>query len=79
MNPIIRCAGWSWTSSRLALRWPDGSLRFVIAHRDPGLADTNWLDTAGHDRGFWNLRWMEPSEDRLPTLRLVKFSELASL
>ena len=57
----------------------DGSLRFVIAHRDPGLADANWLDTAGHDGGFWNLRWMEPVEDRLPTLRLVKFSELASL
>ena len=58
---------------------PDGSLRIVIAHRDPGLGDANWLDTAGHDRGFWNLRWMEASEDRLPTLRLVKFSELASL
>lgn len=26
-----------------------GSIRFVIAHRDPGVP--NWLDTAGHQRG----------------------------
>ena len=25
---------------------PDGSVRFVVAHRDPGVP--NWLDTAGH-------------------------------
>ena len=58
---------------------PDGSVRIVVAHREPGLPDANWLDTAGHDRGVWLLRWMEAREDRLPAIRRVPFSELARL
>ena len=34
----------------------DGVLRFVVAHRDPGVP--NWLDTAGHARGALALRWV---------------------
>jgi hypothetical protein len=34
---------------------PDGSVRFVIASRYPGVP--NWLDTAGHLGGFLTLRW----------------------
>jgi hypothetical protein len=30
-------------------REPDGSIRIVLAHEDPGVA--NWLDTLGHRRG----------------------------
>ncbi|MBW2270899.1 MAG: DUF1214 domain-containing protein [Deltaproteobacteria bacterium] len=62
-----------------ALYRPDASVRIVVAHRDPGLVDANWLDTAGHDQGVWNLRWMEAREDRLPTVRVVEFAELAGL
>ncbi len=56
----------------------DGSVRIIIAHKNPGLADTNWLDTAGHDRGVWTLRWMEAAHDHQPTVRRVPFDELKS-
>jgi hypothetical protein len=35
---------------------PDGSVRLVVAQRDPGVP--NWLDTAGHRRGTMCLRWV---------------------
>jgi len=38
-----------------AHRDPDNVLRYVIAHRDPGIA--NWLDTTGHREGFMAVRW----------------------
>jgi hypothetical protein len=50
---------------------PDGVLRFVVAHRDPGVP--NWLDTTGHPEGFMGLRWVysdRPAE--LPTVKVVK-------
>jgi len=48
----------------------DGSVRFVIAHRDPGVP--NWLDTAGHRRGTVGVRWVGPDvNDVMPTTRVV--------
>ena len=38
-----------------AEREPDGSIRIVLAHRDPGAA--NWLDTIGHRTGALTLRF----------------------
>lgn len=38
-----------------AQRDPDGAIRLVIAHRDPGVP--NWLDTGGHPEGFMAPRW----------------------
>jgi hypothetical protein len=35
---------------------PDGSVKIVVAGRDPGHA--NWLDTAGHTRGTIGVRWV---------------------
>jgi hypothetical protein len=53
----------------------DGSVRFVVAHRDPGVP--NWLDTAGHERGTVGVRWVGPDVvDVLPTTRVVRLSEL---
>lgn len=53
----------------------DGSVRFVVAHRDPGIP--NWLDTAGHRHGTVGVRWVGPDViDVLPSTRVV---ELASL
>ena len=50
---------------------PDGVRRYVVAHRDPGIA--NWLDTTGLPEGFLSLRWTyseRPAE--LPTTRVEK-------
>ncbi len=38
-----------------AERGPDGSIHWIVAHRDPGLA--NWVDTTGHREGFMAPRW----------------------
>ncbi len=55
----------------------DGSLRLVVAHRDPGLA--NWLDTAHHRRGTMCLRWVGAREHPTPCTRVVPWQELAQL
>lgn len=58
---------------------PDGSLRIVVAHRDPGPAFPNWLDTCKHDRGGMLFRWIGCGDDHPPVgTRVVRFSELAS-
>jgi hypothetical protein len=55
----------------------DGSVRFVVAHRDPGVG--NWLDTAGHRRGTVGVRWVGPDViDVLPSTRVVKIESLTS-
>jgi len=57
----------------------DGALRWVIAHRDPGVP--NWLDTTGHPEGFMAPRWSyseTPPRERWPTVsaRKVAFDEI---
>jgi hypothetical protein len=39
---------------------PDGSWDLVIARKNPGVP--NWLDTAGHSRGFIYFRWLKAAE-----------------
>jgi hypothetical protein len=53
---------------------PDGSVRLVVAHDDPGLP--NWLQTAGHDRGSMCWRWVRAKEHPQPRTRVVKLAEL---
>jgi hypothetical protein len=55
---------------------PDGSVEFVVAHRDPG--HPNWLDTSGHAFGFMTLRWLdvEHADVPMPELQVVKMSAL---
>ena len=51
----------------------DGLIRWVIAHRDPGVP--NWLDTTGHREGFMAPRWAyteKPPQERWPTIRATK-------
>jgi hypothetical protein len=57
-------------NSATALVRPDGSVRCVIAGRDPNTP--NWLDTAGHARGVVGVRWVgDAVDDVVPTARVV--------
>jgi hypothetical protein len=58
---------------------PDGAVRLVVAHRDPGVP--NWLDTTGHPEGFVTARWAyseTPARSEWPTVaaRKVPFDEI---
>jgi hypothetical protein len=62
-----------------AERDDDGALRYVVAHRDPGVP--NWLDTTGHPEGFMAPRWAyseKPPPERWPRIqaRKVAFREI---
>jgi hypothetical protein len=51
----------------------DGAVRYVIAHRDPGVP--NWLDTTGQREGFMAPRWAyfeKPPQERWPRIRAEK-------
>ncbi len=54
----------------------DGHYRFVLSSRDPGVA--NWLDTRGLDEGIIMLRNYVTQENVIPTLRVVKFSDVSA-
>jgi len=53
---------------------PDGTVRVVVAHEDPGVG--NWLDTCGHDRGTMCWRWIRPERPVTPDTRIVKLVDL---
>jgi hypothetical protein len=53
-----------------AKREADGSVRVILAHRDPG--HPNWLETAGHRRGTMCWRWIGAKEHPTPQTRVVK-------
>ena len=60
-------------------RSSDGLLRYVVAHRDPGVP--NWLDTTGHPEGFLTPRWAyfeKPPQERWPriTAKRVPLAEV---
>lgn len=55
----------------------DGSVRIVVAARDPGV--DNWLDTAGHSFGTMCFRWVRAAENPVPVTRVVKIADLGSL
>ena len=57
-----------------ARRRPDGSVRLVVTHEDPGV--DNWLDTAGHARGTMCLRWVGADSHPDPRTRVMKRAEL---
>jgi hypothetical protein len=57
-----------------AVTEPDGSVRLVVAHTDPGTP--NWIDTAGHERGTMCWRWVRASEHPQPRTEVVKVAEL---
>jgi hypothetical protein len=57
----------------------DGVIRYVVAHRDPGVP--NWIDTSGHREGFLTPRWAyteTPPKEQWPGIRAtkVRFEEI---
>jgi hypothetical protein len=60
---------------------PDGMMRFVIGERDPGVA--NWLECAGHRRGYVQIRWQRLTRDLRPAdgprAEVVRFADLPAL
>ncbi len=58
---------------------PDGMLRFVVSEADPGVA--NWLEAAGHRRGYLQLRWQRLSRALEaadgPTALVIPVADLA--
>lgn len=52
---------------------PDGSVRIIVAHQDPG--QPNWINTCGHAEGTMLWRWYrlaEGAEQVEPVCRIVK-------
>jgi hypothetical protein len=52
----------------------DGSVRIVVADRDPGVP--NWLETAGHVRGTMCSRWIGADDHPQPNTRVVRLAQL---
>jgi hypothetical protein len=67
------------TNGHRAARRADGSVRLVLAHRNPQLSGANWLDTEGHREGTMALRWLLAAATPVPEPRVVRFAELARL
>ncbi len=53
---------------------PDGSVRIVVAGKDPGC--DNWLTTAGHDCGTMLLRWVKAETRPQPQTGVVSLQSL---
>jgi hypothetical protein len=56
----------------------DGTVRCVVAHRDPGMP--NWLDLAGHVNTVLGVRWVGANIEGtvVPATRLVKLEQLGT-
>lgn len=62
-----------------AVEEPDGRVRVVVAHVDPGLP--NWIETAGHKEGTMCWRWyriQKGSQPVTPSCRLINTDQLYS-
>lgn len=53
---------------------PDGVLRAVVSHRDPGIE--NWIALGGCPQGGITYRWNNAETVPVPTLRLMSMSEV---
>jgi hypothetical protein len=65
------------TNKHLATANPDGSVRIVVAHTDPG--HPNWVQTVGHTSGTMCFRWVRADSHPVPRTRVARVSEAASL
>jgi len=65
------------TNKHLASYRPDGSVRIVVAHEDPGVP--NWINTVGHESGTMCFRWIRAANKPQPQTRVVKLADVKSL
>lgn len=69
--------GNGWVNNSRFVAEPDGRVRIIIAERDPG-AGGNWVNSFGHDKGQWGLRFVQTQATppvklwRLPLDRLER-------
>lgn len=69
--------GNGWISNYRVVTEPDGRVRVIISERDPGLG-SNWINSFGHDKGIWGLRFVRTEATatvklwRLPAERLER-------
>ncbi|MEL7480038.1 MAG: DUF1214 domain-containing protein [Pseudomonadota bacterium] len=64
------------TNKHLATYHEDGSVTVIVAHEDPGLPQTNWISTVGHQDGTMCWRWVRPDRRIEPSTRVVKLADL---
>lgn len=65
------------TNKHLATYRDDGSVRIVVAHRDPGVP--NWINTVGHSSGTMCFRWILAQEKPQPSTRVVALADVKDL
>jgi hypothetical protein len=65
-----------WVNKHTARYRDDGSVRIVVAHRDPGC--DNWIDTVGHAFGTMLFRWVRATAHPQPQTRVVKLDQLVA-
>jgi len=53
-----------WINSAAAVSEPDGSIKIIVSHDDPG--HPNWVRTDGHTFGTMCFRWVRPEVDDPP-------------
>jgi hypothetical protein len=61
-------------NSGSAVSRDDGTIRLVVAQRDPGMP--NWMDTAGHHHGTMCVRWVRAASHPEPKCQVLKISNL---
>lgn len=69
--------GNGWINNRRHVAEPDGSVRVVIAEKDPGIGG-NWLNSYGHERGIWGLRFVQTAATAPVRLWRVPLADLAA-
>lgn len=67
--------GNGWINNTRHIAQPDGKVRVVIAQHDPQIG-ANWIDSYGHERGIWGLRFVQTVDTAPVTLWRVPLARL---
>lgn len=69
--------GNGWINNSRHVVEQDGSVLVVIAEKDPGIGG-NWIDSFGHEKGIWGLRFVQTEHTASVNLWRLPLSELIS-